>query len=327
MRAVVQHEYGSPDVLHIEDVAAPTAGDGEVVVRVVSTSVHAGNAMLMRGIPYVMRLGFGLSRPRNPIPGLDIAGVVDQVGPGVSRFAVGDEVFGEGRSALAELAPAKHERLIRKPPELSFDEAAVLVVSGLTALKAMRDVAKVQPGQSVLINGASGGVGVYAVQVAKAMGATVTGVCGPTNVELVESLGADQVIDYTATDVTQAGQQYDVILDNVGNVPLSAWRQVLTERGTLMPNSGTAGGRWLGTLPRMGEAAAISLISKQKLATFLSTPNAADLQALTDLVLSGAVRPVISATYSLEEAADAMRVVVSGHTSGKVVITVSPQTA
>ena len=324
MRAVVQHDYGPAEVLHIEEVDPPTIGDGDVLVRVVAASVHAGNAMLMQGIPYVMRLGFGLSRPRNPIPGFDLAGVIEEVGSRVSSFTVGDEVFGEGRSSLAELAAAKPERLVRKPQSLAFDEAAVLVVSGLTALKAMRDVGQVQAGQSVLINGASGGVGVYAVQIAKHLGAEVTGVCGPNNVDLVRSLGADDVIDYSSTDVTRTDRRYDVILDNVGNKALADWRRLLTERGTLMPNSGTAGGRWLGTLPRMAEAAVTSRFRRQQAKTFLSTPNSADLQTLVDLVLSGAVRPVISATYSLAEAADAMSVVESGHTSGKVAILIPP---
>jgi NADPH:quinone reductase-like Zn-dependent oxidoreductase len=251
-----------------------------------------------------------------------VAGIVEQVGSDVSRFQPRDEVFGNGRATLAELAAAKATYLTAKPKDLPFEQAAVLTVSGLTALKAIRDVGAVQPGQSVLINGASGGVGCYAVQIAKALGAEVTAVCGPANVELVRSLGADMVIDHTITDFTTSGRRYDVILDNVGNKSLRECRDVLAPTGTLLPNSGTTGGRWLGPLPQMGRAAVASLAAKQRLRPFLSTPNPQDLQALTDLVVAGSVHPVISARYPLAEAAEAMRVVASGHTSGKVVITV-----
>ena len=322
MKAIVQREYGSADVLHLEEVDRPRIGDDEVLVHVAAASVHAGDALLMQGIPYVMRLGTGLTRPRNRIPGLDVAGTVDQVGKGVSRFASGDEVFGNGRGTLAEFAPAKHDRLIAKPSSLSFEQAAVLTVSGLTALRAIRDVGRVSSGQSVLINGASGGIGVYAVQIAKALGATVTGVCGTKNLDLVRWLGADKVLDYTTTDFTDAGRRYDVILDNVGNKTLSQCRRVLASHGTLMPNSGTAGGPWVGPLPRMGQAVITSPFVGQRLKTFLSIPNQADLEALTDLVVSGAVRPVISSTHTLSDAADAMRVVAGGHPAGKVVVTV-----
>jgi NADPH:quinone reductase-like Zn-dependent oxidoreductase len=325
MKAVVQHSYGLADVLHVEDIELPAIRDDEVLLRVVAASVHAGDSMLMQGIPYVMRLGTGLTRPRKPIPGFDVAGVVEKVGAQVSRFSVVDAVFGEGRSTLAERAAAKQDRLIIKPKSLSFAEAAVLTMSGLTALKAIRDVGHVQAGQSVLINGASGGIGVYAVQIATSLGAEVTGVCGSGNVDLVRSLGAGDVIDYTATDVTTTGRRYDVILDNVGNKTLRELRRVLAPEGTLMPNSGTAGGRWLGTLPQVGQAALTSPFVKQTVRTFFSSPNPDDLAALTDLVVTGAVRPVISGTYTLDQAADAMRVVASGHTSGKVVVTVGPR--
>jgi NADPH:quinone reductase-like Zn-dependent oxidoreductase len=323
MRAIVQHEYGGADVLRPEDVDVPTIRDEQVLVRVAAASLHAGDALLMQGIPYVMRLGTGLARPRSPIPGLDLAGTVERVGPKVTRFVPGDLVLGNGRGTLAEFAPAKQDHLTHKPKGLSFEQAAVLTVSGLTALRAIRDVGRVQPGQSVLINGASGGIGVYAVQIAKSLGAQVTGVCGPRNIELVHSLGADEVLDHTTTDFTEAGRRYDVILDNVGNKSLGACRRALAPRGTLMPNSGTAGGPWVGPLPRMGAATLASLVTTQRLKVFLSMPNPADLEALTDLVESGAVRPVISATYPLAEAAEAMRVVASGHPSGKVAITVA----
>lgn len=322
MQAIVQHEYGPPRVLHLEEVNPPTIKDDEVLIRVEAASVHAGDAYLMQGVPYVMRLGAGLRRPRNTIRGFDVAGTVEEVGAAVSRFAPGDHVFGNGRGTLAELAPAKQEQLTAKPQDLSFEEAAVLTVSGLTALKAIRDVGQVRAGQSVLINGASGGVGLYAVQIAKSLGADVTGVCGTRNVDLVRSLGADAVIDHSTTDFTEAGRRYDVILDNVGNKPLADCRRVLAPEGILMPNSGAGGGPWIGPLPRMGQALITSPFVKQRLRTFLTIPNQAGLEALTELVESESVRPVISGTYSLADAAEAMRVVVSGHTSGKVVITV-----
>jgi NADPH:quinone reductase-like Zn-dependent oxidoreductase len=323
MRAIVQHEYGSAEVLRLAQVEPPEIRDHEVLIRVAAASVHAGDALLMQGLPRVMRLGTGLTRPRNQIPGLDVAGTIERVGAAVTRFAPGDAVFGNGRGTLAEFAAAKQDQLAAKPAGLSFEQAAVLTVSGLTALKAMRDVGHVQAGQSVLVNGASGGIGVYAVQIAKALGAEVTGVCGPRNVDLVHSLGADEVLDHTTTDFTLTGRRYDVILDNVGNKSLRECRRVLAPRGTLMPNSGTGGGGWFGPLPRMGSATLHSVFTTQRLTVFLSIPNPADLAALTDLVESGAVRPVISATYPLAKAAEAMRIVASRHTSGKVAITVS----
>lgn len=322
MKAIVQREYGTADVLHLEEVAEPTLKKDEVLIRVAAASVHAGDALLMRGIPYVMRAGFGLRRPRNPIPGLDVAGIVERVGADVTRFEPGDEVFGEGRGSLAELAAAKQDRLITKPESLSFEQAAVLTVSGLTALRAVRDVGQVQPGQSVLVNGAAGGIGVYAVQIAKSLGAEVTGVCGPGKADLVRSLGADHVIDYTTDDFTESDRRYDFILDNVGNKSLSECRRVLAPRGTLIPNSGTAGGRWVGPLPGMGRAAITSLFTSQRLRTFLSIPNPSDLQALVDLVESGAVRPVIGSAHTLSDAPEAMRIVAGGHAAGKVVVSV-----
>jgi NADPH:quinone reductase-like Zn-dependent oxidoreductase len=325
MRAIVQHASGTAEVLHLEEVDPPDIRDDEVLIRVAAASLHSGDALLMQGIPRVMRLGTGPTRPRSTIPGLDVAGTVERVGRDVSRFAPGDQVFGNGRGTLAELAAAKQDHITRKPASLTSAQAAVLTVSGLTALKAMRDVGRVRPGQSVLINGASGGIGVYAVQIAKSMGAQVTGVCGPGNIDLVRSLGADEVIDYTTTDFTEAGRRYDVILDNVGNRPLRACRRALAPSGTLMPNSGTTGGPWLGPLPRMGRAAIASLFTTQHLRVFLSMPNPQDLEALADLVESGAVRPVISSTYPLADAAEAMRVVASGHPRGKVAIVIDPR--
>jgi NADPH:quinone reductase-like Zn-dependent oxidoreductase len=233
-------------------------------------------------------------------------------------------VFGNGKGTLAEYAAAKESSLVSKPPGLTFEEAAVLTVSGLTALKAVRDVGNVQPGQTVLINGAAGGIGVFAIQIAKAMGAEVTAVCSAGKADLVRSLGADHVIDYAEEDFTQGDRQYDFILDNVGNRSLSDCRRVLSPQGTLIPNSGTAGGQWMGPLIPIGRAWVTSPFVSHQLRTFLSTPNEEALDALVDLVDSGKVVPVIGGTYSLGEAAEALRVVADGHAEGKVVVTVAP---
>ena len=323
MKAIVQREYGGADVLELVEVDKPDISDDEVLVRVCAASVHAGDVLLMQGTPYVMRAGLGLSRPRNPTPGYDVAGTVEAVGSKVSRLKPGDEVFGNGKGTLAEYAAAKESQLVAKPPGLTFEEAAVLTMSGLTALKAVRDVGKVQPGQSVLINGAAGGIGVYAIQIAKAMGAEVTAVCSAGKADLVRSLGADHVIDYTEEDFTQGDNQYDFILDNVGNRSLSDCRRALSPNGTLIPNSGTGGGKWIGPLVSMGQAWVTSPFVSQNLRTFLSTPNEEDLNALVDLVASGDVVPVIGGTYSLDEAAEALRTVADGHAEGKVVVTVA----
>ena len=323
MKAIIQREYGDADVLEIEEVDKPEISDNEVLIRVRAASVHAGDALLMQGTPYVMRAGLGLRRPRNPTPGFDVAGTVESVGSKVSRFRPGDEVFGNGKGTLAEYAAAKESRLVVKPPSLTYEEAAVLTVSGLTALKAVRVVGNVQPGQTVLINGAAGGIGVYAVQIAKALGADVTAVCSAGKADLVRSLGADHVIDYAEEDFTQGDRRYDFILDNVGNRSLSDCRRALSPNGTMIPNSGTAGGRWVGSLVSMGQAWVTSPFVSQNLRTFLSTPNEEDLNALVDLVESGKVVPVIGSTYSLDEAAEALRIVASGHAQGKAVITVA----
>jgi NADPH:quinone reductase-like Zn-dependent oxidoreductase len=323
MKAIVQRGYGGADVLELVEVDEPDISDDEVLVRVCAASVHAGDVLLMQGTPYVMRAGLGLSRPRNPTPGYDVAGTVEAVGSKVSRLKPGDEVFGNGKGTLAEYAAAKESQLVAKPPGLTFEEAAVLTMSGLTALKAVRDVGKVQPGQTVLINGAAGGIGVYAIQIAKAMGAEVTAVCSTGKADLVRSLGADHVIDYTEEDFTKGDREYDFILDNVGNRSLSDCRRVLSPNGTLIPNSGTAGGEWIGPLVSMGQAWVTSPFVSQNLRTFLSTPNEEDLNALVDLVASGNVVPVIGGTYSLDEAAEALRTVADGHAEGKVVVTVA----
>lgn len=322
MKAVIQSEYGPAD-LRIENVPRPEIGDDEVLVEVHAASIHAGDALMMQGRPYVFRAGTGLRRPRTATPGFDLAGTVVSVGPDVTRFRAGDEVFGEGKSSLAEYARAKESRLALKPTNLTFEQAAVLTVSGLTALRAVRDVGNVQSGQSVLIVGAAGGIGTYAVQIAKAMGATVTGVCSGGKADLVRSLGADHVIDYTQEDFTASDQKYDFILDNVGTTSLSDMRKVLAPEGTLIPNSGTSGGQWFGPIPTMVRAMATSPFVSQNIRLFVSIPNEADLDALVDLVESGDVVPVVGATYPLDDAQQAFSELTSGHATGKVAITVA----
>ena len=268
MRAIVQRCYGSPEVLESADVDRPAVGDDDVLVRVRAASVHPGDYFIMTGEPYVVRLAFGLRRPRHPIPGRDLAGVVAAVGKDVADLQPGDEVFGWSTTGtLAEYACVPADQLVRTPANLSAGQAAAVPTSGLTALQALRDIAHVQPGQAVLITGASGGVGTFAVQIAKALGAEVTGVCSTRNVELVRSVGADHVIDYTRTDFTRTGLRYDVIFDSVEAQSLSEVRRALTPTGTLIPNSGR-GGRWVGPLGRIVKARARSVFTRQTLRPF-----------------------------------------------------------
>lgn len=322
MRAVVQRRYGPPSVLEPAEPAIPTPGRGEVLVRVGAVSLHPGDHFVMIGRPYVLRLVFGLRRPRRGIPGTDLAGVVAAVGKDVTALRPGDEVFGwTGTGALAEYATVPADHLVPVPAGLSLAEAAAVPTSGMTALQAMRDVAKAGPGDRVLVTGASGGVGSFAVQIAKALGAEVTGVCSAGNVEFVRSLGADHVVDYTSTDFTRGDRPYDVILDNVEAHPLADVRRVLTPTGIMIPNSGH-GGRWIGPLGRILKARMLSAFIRQRLKPFTSLGKRDDLLVLTDLLAAGRVTPAIDRTYSLADAAEALRHVASGHTRGKVVVTI-----
>lgn len=322
MRAVVQHRYGPPSVLESSRVGIPLPGRGDVLVQVGAASVHPGDYFVMTGVPYMVRLVFGLRRPRQGIPGRDLAGVVAAVGKDVTSVRPGDEVFGwSATGTLAEFACVPADNLVSVPADLSIVDAAAVPTSALAALQALRKIARVQAGQTVLITGASGGVGSFAVQIAKALGAEVTGVCSTRNVELVRSLGADHVIDYTRTDFTRTEKRYDVILDNVEAQPLAAARRALTPTGTLIPNSGH-GGRWLGPLGRIVTARVLSGFTRQRLRPFASVEKRQDLLALADLLTTGQVRPVIDRAYPLDEAADALRYVAAGHTRGKVVVTV-----
>jgi NADPH:quinone reductase-like Zn-dependent oxidoreductase len=324
MMAIVQRRYGRPDVLEYTEVDKPVVGDDDVLVRVHAAAVHPGDYFLMTGVPYVVRLAFGLRRPRNGIRGMDVAGRVEAVGRNVQGLEPGDEVFGWSTTGtLAEYTCAPADNFAPKPANLSLEQAAAIPVSAFTALQALRDIARVQPGQTVLITGASGGVGTFAVQIAKALGAEVTGVCSTRrgNADLVRSLGADHVIDYTRTDFTRTGLRYDVILDSVEAQSLSAARRALAPRGTLIPNNG-AGGRWVGPLGRILKARLLSLFTRQTLRPFLSRENRDDLLVLKELIEAGKVLPVIDRTYPLSQAAAALAYIGEGHTQGKVVVIV-----
>lgn len=321
MRAAVQHRYGPPSVLESSEVAVPSPGRGDVLVQVRAAALHPGDYFVMTGEPYVVRLAFGLRRPRNGIPGRDLAGVVAAVGKDVTTLRPGDEVFGWSTAGtLAEYACVPADNLVAVPANLSVLAAAAVPTSALAALQALRRIADVQPAQTVLVTGASGGVGSFTVQIAKAHGADVTGVCSTRNVDLVRSLGAHHVVDYTAVDFTRTGKRYDVILDNVEAQPLASVRRALTPTGTLIPNSGR-GGRWLGPIGRIVKARMLSGFTRQRLRPFTSFEKRQDLLALADLLATGQVTPVIDRTYPLDEAADALRYVGAGHTRGKVVIT------
>ncbi|MGV8911426.1 MAG: NAD(P)-dependent alcohol dehydrogenase [Rhodoglobus sp.] len=321
MRAAVQHRYGPPSVLETREVGIPLPGRGDVLVKVGAAAVHPGDYFVMTGEPYVVRLAFGLRRPRQGIPGRDLAGVVVAVGKDVTALRPGDKVFGWSTAGtLAEYACVPADNLVSVPANVSVAAAATVPTSGLTALQALCNIANIQPGQTVLITGASGGVGSFAVQIAKAFGAEVTGVCSTRNLELVRSLGADHVIDYTKTDFTRAEKRYDVILDSVEAQPLAAVRRALTPTGTLIPNSGR-GGRWLGPIGRIVKARVLSGFTRQRLRPFVSVEKRQDLLTLADLLATGQVISVIDRTYPLDDAADALRYVGAGHTRGKVVIT------
>jgi NADPH:quinone reductase-like Zn-dependent oxidoreductase len=321
MKAIVQRRYGSPDVLQLWDVDEPAVGDDEVLVRVHAAAVNIGDWHLLRGVPYVIRLVAGLRRPRRQIPGLDIAGQVEAVGPSVTQFRPGDEVFGWCAGAFAEYACAAESNLLTKPANLTFEQSAAVGDSAFTALAAVRDQGKVQPGDKVLINGASGGVGTFAVQIAKSFGANVTGVCSTRNVDTVRSLGADQVIDYTTEDFAQTGQRYDVMLDLVGTRTLSDCRRALAPRGTYVIVGVKDMGRWLG-LARQIKALLLSPFGRQRMRVFVVRHNRDDLGVLKELVEAGKLAPVIDRRFALADVPDALRHQGEGHARGKIVIAV-----
>ncbi len=322
MRALVRDTYGSSEVLRSAEVVRPAvAADDEVLVRVAAAGLDRGVWHLMTGRPYLLRLVFGIRRPRNPVLGIDLAGTVVAVGSAVTRFSPGDEVFGIGLGSFSEYAVAREGKLARKPVSSSFEQAAVVPVSALTALQAV-DAGRVQPGHKVLVIGASGGVGTYAVQLAKASGGEVTAVCSTAKLDLVRSLGADHVIDYTRDDFAVAGHQYDLILDIAGNPKLSRLRRALTPRGTAVLVGGEEGGSWTGGMDRMLRAAVLSAFGRQRLVPLVSKEKASDLERLAALIDDGTVVPSIDRTYSLDQAPEAMRHLEAGRVRGKVAITI-----
>jgi NADPH:quinone reductase-like Zn-dependent oxidoreductase len=320
MRSIVYRTYGSPDVLQSENVEKPTPGDDEVLVRIRAAAVNPMDYHLM-GSLYIARLSTGLRKPKPTYPGVDLAGEVEAVGKSVTRFQPGDAVFGAARGSFAEYACASTTRLALKPANITFAQAAAIPVAGVTALQGLRDKGRIQPGQNVLINGAAGGVGTFAVQIAKSFGAEVTGVCSTGSVDLVRSIGADRVIDYTRDDVTTGVQRYDLILDCVGSRPLSAWRRIMTAHGTFVAVGARPGSRWLGPLPYLIKLLVSSRFVSQKVVFFVARVTAEDLTALKELVESNKVTPVIDRGYPLSQAADAVRHLEDGHPRGKVVIT------
>jgi NADPH:quinone reductase-like Zn-dependent oxidoreductase len=323
MQAIVQDAYGSADVLRLAEIDTPDIAAGEVLVQVRAAGLDRGTWHLMSGKPYLMRLmGFGFRRPKNRVPGLDVAGTVVAVGSQVTRFQPGDEVFGIARGSFAEYAAAREDKLAHKPANLTFEQAAVVPISGLTALQALRDTGRVEAGQHVLIVGASGGVGTYAVQIAKAFGTQVTGVCSTSKVDLVRSLGADHVIDYAREDFADGARHYDLILDIGGNSLLSRLRRALTPEGTLVLVGGEQRGKLTGGMDRQVRAVVRSLFVRQRLTMLVNKEHHSYLEVLRPLIETGQVTPAVDRTYPLAEASVAMRRLEAGHARGKIAITI-----
>jgi 2-desacetyl-2-hydroxyethyl bacteriochlorophyllide A dehydrogenase len=325
MKAIVQDRYGGPEVLEFREIDQPVPTGNQVLVQVQAAGVHRGDWHIMTGLPYMIRLvvpTLGLRKPKVPVLGMDLAGRVEAVGAQVTRFQPGDEVFGWTDGSFAEYAVAPADQLAAKPVALSFEEAAVVPISGFAALQAVRDVGEVQAGQRVLVLGAAGAVGWFAAQLAKAFGAQVTGVASTSQLELVGSVGADEVIDYTREDVTDGTRQWDVIIDTGGRRTLSQLRRALTPKGTLVVVGGEGGGRWMGGFLRNLRAPVVSRFIGQRLRMLASKPNQEDLQVLRELIEAGKLRPLVGRTYPLGEAPEAMRALEAGKTRGKIVITV-----
>ena len=326
MKAVVYTNYGSPDVLEIRDIKKPVPNDDQVLIKVRTASINPLDWHFMEGTPYIMRaMGVGLRKPKDPRLGVDYAGTVEAVGKNVTQFKPGDEVLGGKSGAFAEYVCARADRaIVLKPANITFEQAASVPIAAITALQGLRDKGKIRPGQKVLINGASGGVGTFAVQIAKSFGADVTGVCSTRNLDMVRSLGADHVIDYTKEDFTKNGQRYDLILDNVGTQPLSGFRRVLNPNGILVMigGGGPNDGGLIGPLGRPVKALLLSPFISQKMGMLMAELNKKDLTILGDLMQSGKVTPVIDRTYPLSQIAEAIRYLEQGHARGKVVITV-----
>ena len=323
MKAIVQRQYGPPSVLELQEVDQPTVdGDDRVLIRVRAAAVNPVDWHDMTGTPYIARLQTGLRKPKRATIGTDVAGTVEAVGTKVARVRPGDEVFGGALGSLAEYATAAEDKVASKPANLTFEQAASVPIAALTALQALRDKGKLHSGQTVLINGAAGGVGTFAVQIAKALGAEVTGVCSTANVDMVTALGADHVIDYTKDDFAAGTARFDVMLDNVGNRTLSDCRRVLQPKGIYVIVGGPKKGRLLGPAGRMVKAFVVFLFAGQKAAPMLAKINHADLAVLADMLASGTITPVIDRTYPLADTADALRHLEGGHTKGKLVVTI-----
>jgi NADPH:quinone reductase-like Zn-dependent oxidoreductase len=322
MKAIVQTEYGSPDVLELKDIDRPVLKDDEALVQVGAASLQAGDLHVMRGLPYMLRImGFGLFRPKTVVPGFDVAGRVEAVGKDVTRLKAGDEVFGWCKGAFAEYACACEGNFVPKPAELTVEQAAAVTSSAFAALQGLRDGGGVQAGQKVLINGASGGVGTFAVQIAKSFGAVVTGVCSTRHIDVIRSIGADHVVDYTREDFTRGESRYDLILDIAANHTLSACRRALAPTGTYVL-IGDSGGRWIGGMSRFLWMLALSPFVSQQLRPFIASPSSDDLRLLKELIEAGNVTPLIDRTYPLNEVPAAIRYLEEGHAQGKVAITV-----
>jgi NADPH:quinone reductase-like Zn-dependent oxidoreductase len=323
MRAIVQRSYGAADQLALELVDRPAIATDEVLIEVHAAGVDRGVWHLMTGTPYLIRIaGFGVTKPKQPIQGLDVAGRVVAVGSDVTRFSPGDEVFGIASGSFAEYAAAKSDKLALKPSTATFEQAAASAISGITALQALTDVGKLQAGQRVLVIGASGGVGTFAVQLAKALGAEVTGVASTAKLDLVRSLGADHVIDYTTDDATDGNRQYDLIIDTGGRTPIRRLRRALTSRGTLVIVGGEDGGRWTGGIGRQMRAMLLSPFTKQRLTTFISKEARSSIERLAEFIETGDVVPAVGQCFTLENTADAVRQMEAGTTRGKSVIVV-----
>lgn len=322
MRAIVQAAYGSADVLHMAQIPKPKVAENEVLVRVHAAGLDRGTWHVTRGLPYALRLAYGIRAPKNPVPGLDLAGTVTAVGPAVTRFAAGDQVFGVGKGPFAEYATARESQLARKPANVSFEQASVVPVSGCTALQALRAAGQVTPGQKVLILGASGGVGSYAVQLAKAAGAVVTGVCSTAKMDLVRSLGADYVVDYSKQDFADGTEHYDLIVDIAGNPTLSRLRRALTPTGTAVIAGGEEGGSWTGSMDRQFRALALSPFIRQRLTMVIGAQGSGDLEHLAALLEKGTLVPAIDRIYPLERVPDAMRYFDAGKARGKIAVSI-----
>jgi NADPH:quinone reductase-like Zn-dependent oxidoreductase len=323
MKAIVHDVYGPPDVLALREIDRPAFSDDQVLVRVRAAAVNPPDWAGVHGVPYIVRAAFGLRKPRNGVRGTDLAGTVEAVGRSVTRLRAGDEVFGRGASGtFAEYAAAPAQHLAPKPANVTFEQAAAVPMSGLTALQALRDAGRLKPGQEVLIVGAGGGIGTFAVQIARSMGAEVTGVCSTSKVDLVRSLGADHVVDYTREDFTRGPGRYDLVLDNVLQHSLSRLLGVVKPKGTLVPNGGQFHKRWIAsTGVLLVQAPLLSLVVSQRIRTCNETPGQAGLLVLKELLGSGKVKPVVGATYPLDRTAEAIRHFGEGHARGKIVIT------